>query len=169
MLVCTGSLNTAMIFIPSVRLATRCDARCIADMSREYIEHGLGWSWTRERVLKAIYDRCTNVAVAHEGDRVLGFGIMKYGEKKAHLALLGVDAVHRNRGLATTLLAWLEKCAAVAGNERIQLEARSDNALALAFYEKHGYRPIGNIQGYYRGVLDAVRLEKILATPPDSA
>jgi [ribosomal protein S18]-alanine N-acetyltransferase len=154
-----------MIFVPSVRLATRCDARRIADMSREYIEHGLGWSWTRERVLKAIYDRGTNVAVAYEQDRILGFGIMKYGEEKAHLALLGVDSVHRNRGLATTLLAWLEKCAVVAGNERIQLEARSDNALALAFYEKHGYRPIGSIRGYYRGVLDAVRLEKILAVP----
>lgn len=152
-----------MIIIPSVRLATRVDARRIAEMSREYIEHGLGWSWTRERVLKAIYDRATNVAVAHEDDRVLGFGIMKYGEYKAHLALLGVDAVHRNRGLATTLLAWLEKCAVVAGNERIQLEARSDNALALAFYEKHGYQQIGNVRGYYRGVLDAVRMEKILA------
>ena len=26
----------------------------IAEMSREYIEYGLGWSWTQARVLKAI-------------------------------------------------------------------------------------------------------------------
>lgn len=152
-----------MILVPCVRLATRHDALRIAQMSREYIEHGLGWSWTRERVLKAIYERNTNVAVAHEEGIVLGFGIMKYGDEKAHLALLGVDAVHRNRGVATMLLAWLEKCAAVAGNERIQLEARSDNALALAFYGRRGYRPTGSIRGYYRGVIDAVRLEKKLA------
>src|SRR6185369_15763529 len=49
-----SSPNSAMILIPSVRLALPTDARGIAEMSREYIEHGLGWSWTRERVLKAI-------------------------------------------------------------------------------------------------------------------
>lgn len=152
-----------MILIPSVRLATPPDARGIAEMSREYIEHGLGWSWTRERVLKAIHDRSTNVAVVHEEDRVLGFGIMQYGDQKAHLALLGVHANNRKRGLATLLLSWLEKCAEVAGIERIQLEARSDNAAALAFYRKQGYQQTGTITGYYHGILDAVRFEKKLA------
>lgn len=155
--------NTAMILIPGVRLASPDDARSIAEMSREYIEHGLGWSWTRGRVLKAIFERSTNVAVVHEGGCVLGFGIMQYGERKAHLALLAVEAIHRNRGLATLLLSWLEKCAVVAGIERIQLEARSDNGIALAFYAKQGYRQTGTVPGYYHGVLDAVRLEKKLA------
>jgi ribosomal protein S18 acetylase RimI-like enzyme len=149
-----------MILIPSVRLATAADAPGIAAMSREYIEHGLGWSWTRERVLKAIHEPSTNVAVVQEEDRTLGFGIMQYGEERAHLSLLGIELIHRKRGLATLLLAWLEKSAIVAGIERIQLEARSDNAIALAFYSKQGYRQTGTIVGYYRGVLDAVRLEK---------
>jgi [ribosomal protein S18]-alanine N-acetyltransferase len=152
----------AMILVPTVRLARRHEAGLIAEMSREYIEHGLGWSWTRERVLRAIADASTNVAVAHEGGRVLGFGIMQYGEYKAHLSLLGVDAVHRNRGLATLLLDWLETSAGVAGVDCIRLEARRDNALALAFYEKHGYRVTSRVPGYYRGVVDAIRLEKKL-------
>jgi ribosomal-protein-alanine N-acetyltransferase len=152
-----------MILIPSVRLATAQDARAIARMSREYIEHGLGWSWTRERVLKAIHERSTNVAVVHQEANVLGFGIMQYGDERAHLSLLGVEAIHRNRGLATLLLSWLEKSAVVAGIECIRLEARSDNAIALAFYARQGYRQTGTVPGYYRGVLDAVRLEKKLA------
>jgi [ribosomal protein S18]-alanine N-acetyltransferase len=151
-----------MILIPSVRLATAADARGIAEMSREYIEHGLGWSWTRERVLKAIHESSTNVAVVQQEDHLLGFGIMQYGDQRAHLSLLGVELIHRKRGLATLLLAWLEKSAMVAGIERIQLEARSDNAIALAFYGNHGYRQTGTITGYYRGMVDAVRLEKIL-------
>ena len=154
-----------MILIPSVRLAIAADAHVIAGMSREYIEQGLGWSWTCDRVLKAIHERSTNVAVACEEERVLAFGIMQYGESRAHLSLLGVQETHRNRGLATTLLVWLEKCAMVAGIERIQLEARSDNTIALAFYGKQGYRRIGTITGYYQGVLDAVRFEKQLVVP----
>jgi ribosomal protein S18 acetylase RimI-like enzyme len=77
--------------------------------------------------------------------------------------LLGVEAIHRNRGLATLLLSWLEKSAVVAGLECIRLEARSDNVIALAFYARQGYRQTGTVPGYYRGVLDAVRLEKKLA------
>jgi len=157
-----------MILLPSVRLATPHDARGIAEMSREYIEHGLGWTWTRERVLKAIDERSTNVAVVREDYRLLGFGIMQYGDQRAHLSLLGVQASQRQRGLATLLLSWLEKSAVVAGIERIQLEARSDNAIALAFYRGQGYRQTGVITGYYRGVLDAVRLEKKLGPTAQS-
>jgi ribosomal-protein-alanine N-acetyltransferase len=156
--------DTAMILVPSVRLATPADARAIAEMSREYVEHGLGWTWTRERVLKAIYEHSTNVAVVLEDDRVLGFGIMQYGDQRAHLSLLAIQALNRQRGLATLLLSWLEKSAVVAGIECIRLEARSDNAVGLAFYRKQGYQQTGVIAGYYRGVLDAVRLEKKLAT-----
>ena len=155
-----------MILVPTVRLATPVDARAIAELSREAIEHGLGWTWTRDRVLKSIHDRSTNVAVADEQGCVLGFGIMKYGDDRAHLSLLGVQAIHRKRGVGSLLLAWLEKCAAVAGSERIGLEARSDNEIALAFYAQQGYRATGRASGYYHGLMDAVRLEKTLAASP---
>ncbi|MCB1738743.1 MAG: GNAT family N-acetyltransferase [Gammaproteobacteria bacterium] len=38
----------------SVRLASRADALCIAQMSRLHVELGVGWSWRPERVLHAI-------------------------------------------------------------------------------------------------------------------
>lgn len=155
-----------MIIIPNIRLAAATDAGPIARMSREYIEYGLGWSWTPQRVLKAIHDRSTNVAVIHEDGAIQGFGIMSYGEVKAHLALLGVEPARRQRGLGAALLGWLEKCALTAGLERIQLEARADNPRAIDFYEDRGYRPIGSVAGYYCGTVDAVRLEKRLGRQP---
>jgi ribosomal-protein-alanine N-acetyltransferase len=91
-----------------------------------------------------------------------GFGIMHYGERTANLALLAVHPGQRRRGLAAQLLSWLEKCADTAGIERIRVEARSDNPAAIAFYQKHGYTQIDRIAKYYRGVLDAVRLEKTI-------
>jgi ribosomal-protein-alanine N-acetyltransferase len=151
-----------VIFIPLIRLATAADAPAIADMSRQYIESGLGWSWTPARIAAAIADRETNVALMDQPDGVLGFGIMHYAERSAHLALLAVDPAQRRRGIAARLVAWLEKCADTAGIERIRVEARSDNPEALAFYQKLGYVQIDRLARYYRGVLDAVRLEKTL-------
>ena len=155
-----------MIILPNIQLAAAADAGAIARMSRDCIEYGLGWSWTPQRVLRAIHDRATNVAVIHEGESLLGFGIMSYGDVKAHLALLSVAPARRQRGLGAALVGWLEKCAFTAGLERIHLEARSDNPRAVAFYQGQGYRPIALVTGYYGGTVDAVRLEKRLRRDP---
>jgi ribosomal-protein-alanine N-acetyltransferase len=151
-----------MIVVPTIRLATMRDARAIAEMSRSEIEHGLAWSWTPERVRRAIRDPAVNVAVAHEADVLAGFGIMQYGDEKAHLSLLAVDAARRDHGVGAQLLEWLEKCARTAGCRRVELEARADNPVALAFYGLHGYRRFTTVQGYYQGRIDAFRLAKSL-------
>ena len=157
-----------MILIPHISLAVPAHARDIAVMSREYIEYGLGWSWTQARVLKAIRDESTNVAVVREQDALLGFGIMRYGERRAHLVLLAVHLGHRKRGLGALLLAWLEKCAVTAGVDHIQVEARADNQPALTFYQDQGYRQQGIVPGYYRGMIDAVKFEKALFAGPEA-
>ena len=154
-----------MIFIPLIRLATAADAPAIADMSRQYIESGLGWSWTPARIAAAIADRETNVALIDQPDGVLAFGIMHYADRTAHLALLAVDPAQRRRGIAARLVAWLEKCADTAGIERIRVEARSDSPAAIAFYRRQGYAQTDRLANYYRGVLDAVRFEKTLRAP----
>lgn len=150
------------MYIPGIRLASAADALAIADMSRQYIEHGLGWSWTPTRIAAAIQDESTNVAVIHQPYGVLGFGIMHYGDRTAHLALLAVHPAQRQRGIGTRLVAWLEKSADTAGIERIRVEARADNPAAIAFYPKHGYTQIDRLAKYYRGVIDAMRFEKTL-------
>jgi len=153
------------MFLPGIRLASGADAPAIADMSRQYIEYGLGWSWTAARIAAAIQDESTNVAVVHLSDGVVAFGIMHYGERTAHLALLAVHPMRRKQGIATRLVSWLEECADTAGIERIRVEARSDNPAAIAFYRKRGYAQTDRLAKYYRGVLDAVRFEKMLRAP----
>ena len=157
------------MLIAGIRLATGADSPAIAEMSRQYIEHGLGWSWTPSRIAAAIQDQSTNVAIIRPSDAVIGFAIMHYGEHTAHLALLAVHPTQRQRGIAASLLAWLEKCADTAGIERIRVEARSDNPAAIAFYQKHGYTQVDRLANYYRGVLDAVRLEKTIRIPVRAA
>lgn len=150
---------------PNIRLATAADASAIADMSRSDIEYGLGWSWREGRVLRAIRDPATNVAVLVGLDAIVGFGIMQYRDETAHLALLAIRASHRNRSLGSLLVAWLEKPALIAGVRQLRVEARADNATALAFYRRLGFQPVKTVAGYYSGMVDAVQLEKSLVAP----
>ena len=134
-------------------------------MSRSYIEQGLGWSWREARVRHAILERSTNVAVLTAGECILGFGIMQYREETAHLALFAIRPSHRHQGLGSQLLCWLEKPARIAGMERVQVEARADNAGAIAFYGRKGFRTVRTVDGYYSGLVDAVKLEKQFLPP----
>lgn len=151
-----------MIVMPEIRLATLADARAIAALSRVEIEHGLPWNWTPDRVRRAIGDSAINVAVASERDALVGFGIMQYGDEKAHLSLLAVHPSRREHGVGAQLMDWLEKCAVTAGCTRIELEARADNLGALAFYGLRGYERFATVTGYYQGRIDAFRLVKSL-------
>lgn len=146
-----------------IRLAFPADAKAIAALSRTEIEYGLPWRWKPARVGCAIADPDTNVVVVPEGDRLIGFGIMFYRDTLAHLQLLAVRPDARRRGIGSAVLDWLENVASVAGITTIRLEARQDNAAALAFYRKHGYRERASVLGMYQGREDGVRLEKLLA------
>ncbi len=144
-----------------IGLAKLGDAPAIARMSRDWIEHGLNWSWTKARVSQAIGDVSTNVAVLVQRDRLEGFGIMQYREDDAaHLVLLAVSPVLRHRGIGRQILRWLEQSAHAAGSKAIRLECRADNVNAIAFYQHLGYRQAGSVKGYYEGQVDAVQLLK---------
>ena len=152
----------------TIRLATHADAARIGEMSRDYIERGLSWSWDARRVAHSIARRDTNVAVAEIGNELAGFGIMGYHDSDAHLMLFAVRPSQRRKGVGTALLHWLEVIAVTAGVELIWLEARANNTEALAFYRARGYRLLDTIHRYYSGVEDAVRIGKDLteAAPP---
>jgi ribosomal-protein-alanine N-acetyltransferase len=155
----------------SIRPARLAEAAEIAAMSRELIEYGLRWAWTPERVARSVHDRATHVIVARVGGRLAGFAIMRYGDDEARLDLLGVVEDRRRRGVGRALVAWLEKCALVAGITTIRLEVRAGNAGARAFYRRLGYRDVEYLDGYYQGREAAIRMGRRigvrhLSTPP---
>ena len=115
------------------------DAADIAAMSRDYIEHGLPWTWTEGRVAAAIRDPDTNVVVAGERGAITGFGIMSTPSDDAHLLLFAVRGAHQRRGVGSAILRWLEDAARTAGAKRIRVECRRENSAARNFYCEHGY------------------------------
>lgn len=147
---------------PPVRLARPEDAEDIAAMSRDLIERGLPWNWRAGRVLRAIREPETNVAVARGDEGLLAFGIMEYLENDAYLALFAVRPASQRRGIGSALLQWLEASARAAGAQRIRVEARRDNVAARSFYNELGYHEVAIRQGRYRDGIDGVVLEKWL-------
>jgi len=152
-----------------LRLATAHDVPAIATMSRDLIEVGLGWSWTPARVRRALDSADTNVLVARTLGRVVGFGIMRYGQWTAHLDLLAVAPEHRRRGLGRCVVQWLEEVAEAGGAVSVYVEARTRWVATLAFYQRLGYAEVERLPRYYSGREDAVRLVRALRTAAPAA
>jgi ribosomal-protein-alanine N-acetyltransferase len=164
--------------LSTVGLAHPGDARAIAEMSRDLIEQGLTWAWTPARVQHFISGADSSVIVARRGDdrrsyarhsegrRVAAFAIMHFGDEVAHLNLLAVAPQHRRQGLGRQLMDWLTATAIEAGIFRINLELRTQNGQARAFYESLGYAQLGEVQGYYQGREAALRMSRRLGQVP---
>ena len=163
--------------LSTLALADAADAREIAEMSRDLIEQGLTWSWTPARVQHFITGTDSSVVVARRerrGDarrmaaprmaapRIAAFAIMHFGDEVAHLNLLAVAPEHRRQGLGRQLMDWLTTTAIEAGVFRINLELRTQNGPARAFYEKLGFDELGVVQGYYQGREAALRMSRRL-------
>ena len=134
----------------------------IALMSRDYIEIGLGWGWTSDKVRRAIRDPETNVAVVQRGKTVQAFGIMSYDERHAHLQLLAVRPAQRRKGLASAVIDWLESVALTAGTERVFVECRRTNEAARNLYLDLGYHERAIESAMYAAQEDGILLEKWL-------
>jgi ribosomal-protein-alanine N-acetyltransferase len=146
-----------------LRAAHVSEARPIASMSRLLVEHGLNWRWTPARVKKSIKDKETMVLVASIDGSMSGFAIMKFRDEESHLFLLAVATKMQRMGIGRTLLAWLEKSCRTAGMRQIRVEVRANNRNARKFYERSGYRFIGQVAGYYDKREPAVVMVKTLA------
>jgi [ribosomal protein S18]-alanine N-acetyltransferase len=153
----------------TLQLACRGDAPVIASMSRDQIEAGLGWQYRSERIRQLIDDPETVTLVARDGERMIGFAIMSFGEERAHLVLLAVRPVCQRRGIGRRLMQWLLQSATTAGIASIHVELRADNEAAYALYRTLGFAEILRLPGYYRGRETAVRMMRMLRAPHATA
>lgn len=164
----------------AIRPAEQRDAQAIAQMSRDFIESGLGWKYDAARVLRAMRDRETLAVVACENGKtgssatgsrpaVAGFAIMEFGDERAHLVLLAVRPSHRRLGIGQRMLEWLLESARVAGMASIHLELRAGNDAARRFYRAMGFYETVLVPGYYRSgegrKEGALRMLRVLRTP----
>ena len=102
-----------------------------------------------------------------EGDVAGYFLLLRRGSgERSRLYSVAVAPARAGNGIGRRLLEAAESRAAAGGARELRLEVRTDNAAAIALYERGGYRPIGRIEGFYEDGAPALRLAKPLPTPP---
>jgi len=147
----------------TLRPATATDTPRLATLSRDLIETGLRWRYTAPALVRLLRDpEHAGVVARDAGGGLLGFALMQFGDERAHLVLLCVQADGQRRGTGTRLLEWLTESARVAGIASLHLELRADNPGALAFYRAQGYTETAMLPGYYDGCIDARRMRRVL-------
>ncbi len=147
-----------------IRLAKPSHGDTMARMSRRLIEIGLPWwCWTPKRVHKAIRSPDTIAIVARTGKKMIGFGVMYFGDENAHLNLLAVEPAYRRRRIGHDMVQWLEESCSVAGILSVSLEVRANNVAAIRFYRSLGYEKGELIPQYYCGQEAALRMTHHLA------
>jgi ribosomal-protein-alanine N-acetyltransferase len=104
------------------------------------------------------------VLVAETGAKLLGDLLLLHraDSRKARIYSLVVAPAARGMGLGEALVMAAERAAAARGARAVSLEVRLDNLAARGLYEKHGYRQIQVLPGYYTDGADGLRLLKPL-------
>jgi len=79
-----------------------------------------------------------------------------------HIITIDVLAEHRRSGLGTQLLFAAEEQVRKLEGFMVVLEVAVNNAPARAFYERHGYKVVKSLPGYYNRKIDGLFLTKRL-------
>jgi ribosomal-protein-alanine N-acetyltransferase len=153
----------------TLQIAARSDAAMLASMSRDLIEDGLGWRYRAHPVRELIDNPETVTLVARDAELLAGFGIMKFGDERAHLVLLAVRPAYQRRGIARRIIQWLVESAITAGVVSIHVELRARNTAAYRFYRAIGFAETLRLPGYYSGRETAIRMLRLLRAPAGAA
>jgi ribosomal-protein-alanine N-acetyltransferase len=103
--------------------------------------------------------------LAMQDNAIAGFILTEENAPLAHIITLDVAEKYRRVGVGSTLLAESERNLALRGVRQLLLETATDNAAAVAFWQRHGYRTEAVLKRYYLGRLDAYEMRKILVAP----
>ena len=82
-------------------------------------------------------------------DNLLGYFVAMMGVDEAHLLNLTVTPQYQRQGWSWVMLDAMDVWARGQGAQWFWLEVRSNNLRAMAVYQSHGYRRVGQRKNYY--------------------
>ncbi len=93
---------------------------------------------------------------------MMGFCITAHKYSWGYIVTMDVLSEYRRHRAGSMLLTEAERRLVAAGVRQIGLETATDNAPAIAFWQKRGYRKSGVRKNYYPGGRDAYSMAKRL-------
>ncbi|MGH9747302.1 MAG: GNAT family N-acetyltransferase [Candidatus Acidiferrales bacterium] len=105
------------------------------------------------------------LATTHAQPRAkpIGFCLTANQDHRGYIITIDVLEAHRRHKIGSRLLEAVEASFTKSGVREVSLETATDNASAIAFWQKHGYRIRGIWRGYYPGGRDAYAMIKSIA------
>lgn len=84
------------------------------------------------------------LCVEPQNDNPLGFILLQGGHGEGEIITLASHPQYRRKGIASLLIE-----AAYIPYQTLFLEVAEDNPVAIAFYERHGFKTVGQRPNYY--------------------
>jgi [ribosomal protein S18]-alanine N-acetyltransferase len=107
--------------------------------------------WPADAFLNSLRAGHNHYVAAREARKLVGYGgIARLGRRapfEYEIHTIGVDPTYQGRGIGRALL---DDLLAFADGGTVFLEVRTDNATAIALYEKNGFVKMGVRKRYYR-------------------
>jgi ribosomal-protein-alanine N-acetyltransferase len=139
------------------------DLKAVAAVERAADSYPWSLGIFRDCLLAGYYN-----VVLEVGDSVCGYAIISIASSEAHLLNLCVHPTVQNLGYGRQLLNAMLAKAHDAEVDKMFLEVRPSNAIAIRLYRSAGFEQVGIRPAYYqaeRGREDAVVLSSALRAP----
>jgi [ribosomal protein S18]-alanine N-acetyltransferase len=147
-----------------IRASTPEDFEALYAIDQLCFESGIAYSRRELRIyLRLPGAECL---VAEAAGKPIGFIVIVHDAASAYIITLDVLPEYRRQGVAASLLETAEKGLTARDVGQVSLETATDNAAAIAFWQKHGYRTYGIIENYYPGGRSAYSMTKSIANRP---
>ena len=123
-----------------------------------------GIAYPREELAHFIRQPKSFTIVAENAGQICGFVVVERNGKRGRIITIDVHPEQRRSGLGSLLMRKAEERLIAAHAESVVLEVAVDNLAAITFYKRHGYSVVKTIPRYYLGSLDALWMEKPVAS-----
>lgn len=151
----------------TLRPYTRADFESLYEIDQACYEPAIAYS--RRELRNYLRFPGADCVVAEADGNIIGFVVTAHGKAWGYIVTIDVLAPCRRSGIGSLLLAEAERRLAADGVREVALETATDNASAIAFWQKHDYRKTGVKKGYYPGGRDAFSMTKLLTSRARSA
>jgi ribosomal-protein-alanine N-acetyltransferase len=148
----------------NLRSYTPEDLPALYEIDKACYEPGIAYS--RRELRWYLEQEGMDCVVAESAGRLIGFILSHREGARAHIITIDVLEEWRRKKVGTALLVEIERRLTANGAREVELETATTNKAGVAFWQKHGYRTVGLLKGYYLGRLDAYSMRKTLPANP---
>lgn len=118
--------------------------------------------WSYKMLVSSFEEESFYGVLAEEDGEILGYGGITVAADSADIANIAVVEYYRNSGIGTKVLSELVKFAKEKGAQKVFLEVRVSNSVAMALYLKCGFKGIYARTRYYSDGEDCLVMVKEL-------